>query len=26
VKVRRCFFPRRLTTTLEVTFKASRSG
>ncbi|MEA2444066.1 MAG: hypothetical protein QOJ12_1358, partial [Thermoleophilales bacterium] len=26
VKVRRCFFPRRLATTLEVTFKASRSG
>ena len=26
VKVRRCFVPRRLSTTLEVTFKASRAG
>ena len=26
VKVRRCEFPRRLPTTLEVTFKASRAG
>jgi uncharacterized protein YggE len=26
VKVRRCYVPRRLSTTLEVTFKASRAG